>query len=78
MPSGDLQGRRRSCEAESVEEQVVARLGRQQLLYRNPAPTVNPPTYAREGPRLRPHRTGRGLSCAYSSLASVLSRPRGG
>lgn len=27
-------------EAESVEEQVIARLGRQQLLYRNPAPTV--------------------------------------
>ncbi|MET8343661.1 helix-turn-helix domain-containing protein [Streptomyces microflavus] len=27
-------------EAESVEEQVIARLDRQQLLYRNPAPTV--------------------------------------
>ncbi|MEU4919967.1 helix-turn-helix transcriptional regulator [Streptomyces parvus] len=27
-------------EAESVEEQVIARLGRQQLLFRNPAPTV--------------------------------------
>ncbi|WP_334664009.1 helix-turn-helix transcriptional regulator [Streptomyces cyaneofuscatus] len=35
--SGDQEA---ESEAESVEEQVIARLGRQQLLYRNPAPTV--------------------------------------
>ncbi|WP_327297039.1 MULTISPECIES: helix-turn-helix transcriptional regulator [unclassified Streptomyces] len=35
--SGDQETER---EAEQVEEQVIARLGRQQLLYRNPAPSV--------------------------------------
>ncbi|MFJ6516213.1 helix-turn-helix domain-containing protein [Streptomyces sp. NPDC091406] len=29
-----------ASEAESVEEQVIARLGRQQLIHRNPAPTI--------------------------------------